>query len=247
MTLILATRCKTGVILAADRKIVMGDEFKYECKIAPLFPTKDSPLFACSGLTGIRDDFHRLFLGEVQRRRPYNLYLTRLVAEDLLERLAERYKDRLPRGYERIAGILVGLKELRSGRAMIYHMIGGYGEEISHVVIGRASEFAAPLCKYFCSREITLNRGVEIVTSIISWVSKVADSVGYENGGAPDVVILKDDDPHYKFIKKEKVKEVELKLLGMNIATLSESLPREMINENEDLSEPTEDFVSKYE
>jgi 20S proteasome alpha/beta subunit len=231
MTLIIATRCKNGVILAADRKIVMGDEFRYECKIAPLFPSKESPLFATTGLTGIRDDFHRIFLREAGRVRPHNLYRVRILAEDLLQRFAERYRDRLPKGYERISGILVGLRELDSGKAMIYHLVGGYGEETSHEVIGRGREFAAPLCKHFLSVDQTLNRGMEIVVSVISWVSKVADSVGYEHGGAPDIVVLKDNNPKFMFLKKEKIKEVEGKLSDMDIAKLSEFLPKGVVNE----------------
>ena len=246
MTLIIATRCKNAVILAADRKVVMGDEFRYECKIAPLFPSEESPVFATTGLTGIRDDFHRIFLMEAGRVRPHNLYRVRILAEDLLQRFAERYKDRLPAGYERISGVLVGLSELGSGKAMIYHLIGGYGEEVDHVVIGRGREFAAPLCKYFCSKELTLPASVEIAISVISWVSEVANSVGYEIGEAPDIVIVKDDDPHYKFVKKEKAKQVQAKLRDVDIVKLRESLPKGLIDVEKDLVNPRKAFVSRY-
>lgn len=246
MTLIIATRCKNGVILVADRKVVMGDEFRYECKVAPLFPSDESPIFATTGLTGIRDDFHRIFLREAGRVRPHNLYRVRILAEDLLQRFAERYKDRLPPGYERISGILVGLTELGSGKAMIYHLIGGYGEEVDHVVIGRGREFAAPLCKYFCSKELALSTSVEVAILIISWVSSVANSVGYEIEQAPDVVVVKDDNPHYEMIKKEKAVELLSKLSSDNIVNLRQSLPKGLIDEKKDLVKPPKAFVSRY-
>lgn len=246
MTLIIATKCKNGVILAADRKVVMGEEFKYEEKISALFPMKKSPLFATTGLRGIREDFHHIFLNEAGRVKPHNLFRVRILAEDLLQRFADRYKDRLPRGYERIGGILVGLRELSSGEAMIYHLIGGYGEEVPCEVIGRGREFAAPLCKHLLTQDLTLGRSAEVVVSIISWVSKVANSVGYEQGGAPDVAVLKDNDAKYKFLKKEKVKELVGKLDDINITKLREFLPKEVINEKKDLSDPTKEFVSKY-
>ena len=129
---------------------------------------------------------------------------------------------------------------------MIYHLIGGYGEEVDHVVIGRGREFAAPLCKYFCSKELTLSTSVEVAVSVISWVSTVANSVGYEIEEAPDVVILKDDDPHYKFIKKEKAKELQSKLSNVDIIKLRESLPKGIIDEKKDLVKPSKAFVSRY-
>jgi 20S proteasome alpha/beta subunit len=53
MTLIIGHKCSDGVVLAADRKLLRGEEPHYGDKILEI----GGVVFAFEGLTGIRDDF----------------------------------------------------------------------------------------------------------------------------------------------------------------------------------------------
>jgi len=233
--------------LAADRKVVAGEESRYECKICPVLPSNESPIFAVSGLTGIRDDFHRLALTQIGRGRPINLYEVRLVVEDILDQLAARYEERLPRGYQHIDGLLVGLKELDSGPAMIYHIIGGFGEEVSsYKIIGRGREYAVSLANYLLDENLSADRMIELVIFIITWVGKIAESVGCEEDKGPDVFFLKDEEAAIKTINEKKILKVKKATDKLDIDKLRDAFPKNLVSKD-DYVEVDEVFVKKYE
>ena len=67
-TLILGVRCKDGIVIGSDRKIMRGGETEFSNKIFE-FDIGGKILFAAEGLTGIRDDFFLLLNYEIRRRR----------------------------------------------------------------------------------------------------------------------------------------------------------------------------------
>ena len=58
-TLIVGIRCKDGIVIGSDRKILRGGEAEYATKVFE-FDIGGKILFAAEGLTGIRDDFFLL-------------------------------------------------------------------------------------------------------------------------------------------------------------------------------------------
>jgi 20S proteasome alpha/beta subunit len=88
MTLIIGLQCSDGVILAADRKVIRGGETSFADKIFE----RAGIVMAFEGLTGLRDDFLILLDTEAKRAGGFaDLYSTKLIVEDIVAELSERY------------------------------------------------------------------------------------------------------------------------------------------------------------
>ncbi len=188
MTLITGLRCRDGVVLGSDRKVLRGGEAEYSNKIF----TINNVALAVEGLTGIRDDFLYLLDIELQRRRGVDaLYEMKVIAEDIIADLTERYKERV-REEVPIGVLMAGRERLVSGRAMLYYIHGvGYGEVVEFLCTGHGGPYATSLAKFLLKKDLNVDENAKRIAFIISWV---AEDVDVTVGGDPDVVIIRDSD-----------------------------------------------------
>lgn len=188
MTLIIGIRCRDGVVLGSDRKVLRGGEVEYANKIFVV----NNVALAVEGLTGIRDDFLYLFDLELQRRRGVDtLYEVKIVAEDIIAELAERYRDRV-REEMPIGVLAAGRESLVNGRALLYYIHGvGYGEAVDFLCTGHGGPYATSLARFLLRKDLDVTENAKRVAFVISWV---AEDVDVTVGGDPDVVIVRDSE-----------------------------------------------------
>ena len=195
-TLILGVRCKDGIVIGSDRKILRGGETEYTDKIFE-FDVGGKILVAAEGLTGIRDDFFLLLNYEISRRRGVDtLYEVKIIMEDIISELTERYRDRIREPYP-IGVLMGGLEMLSEGKAVLYYIHSeGYGEKVSFMCSGHGGNYAYSLAKFLYGPRLASKLSVDDVAKrmafTISWVSEDVDSTV---GGNPDVFIVKDNNP----------------------------------------------------
>lgn len=184
-TLIIAARCKDGVVMIADRRTMRGTETREEKKINEFY--KVSVAFA--GLTGLRDKFLETVDGVLQAARAVNLSEAIIGVEDTMALISDRYKTRLGEDAQIIA-LLAGLEHLNSGKAKLYHIFGsGYAEEIDFLCMGHGARYATSIAQGIYHQGLTMETMAEIGIFIVNWVEELDSSVG----GIPDVVFVKDE------------------------------------------------------
>jgi 20S proteasome alpha/beta subunit len=188
MTLIIGVRGKDGVSLGSDRKVLRGGEAEFSNKIFII----NNVALAVEGLTGIRDDFLYLLDIELKRRRGVDtLYEMKVIAEDIIADLTERYKERITE--ESTIGVLMaGRENLTYGKALLYYIHGvGYGEAVDFLCTGHGGPYATSLAKFLLKKDLDAIENGKRIAFVISWV---AEDVDVTVGGDPDVVIVHDSD-----------------------------------------------------
>lgn len=184
-TLIIAAKCKDGVVMVADRRMMRGTECGDEKKINEFYKVS----IAFAGLTGLRDKFLETVEGVLQAARAVNLSEAIIGVEDTMALISDRYQKRLGAATQ-INALLAGLKRLSSGGAKLYHIMGnGYAEEIDFLCIGHGAPYATSIAQGLYHTSLTMEAMAEIAIFIINWVEKVDSSVG----GIPDVVFVKNE------------------------------------------------------
>ena len=187
MTLIIGARCTDGLILAADRKVMRGGESDYADKIFEI----GGVVLAFEGLTGIRDDSLLLLRSEVDRTRGFTSpYEVKLVIEDIVADLSQRYAQRL--GEEAYLGALLGgLSGISGGPAELYYVHPqGYGESVRYRCSGHGAEYAHSIAKFILSPGISVQDCAYRSSFVISWVSEDLDA---NVGGTPQVAMVHDN------------------------------------------------------
>ncbi|OYT52056.1 MAG: hypothetical protein B6U73_00495 [Desulfurococcales archaeon ex4484_204] len=188
MTLIIGIRSKDGVVLGSDRKVLRSGEVEYSNKIFIV----NNVALAVEGLTGIRDDSLYLLNAELQRGRGVDtLYEMKVIAEDIIAELTERYRDRV-REEMPIGVLMAGREYLVNGKALLYYIHGmGYGEAVDFLCTGHGGHYATSLAKFLPKKDHDVIENAKRVAFIISWVT---EDVDVTVGGDPDVVIVQDSD-----------------------------------------------------
>ncbi len=204
MTLIIGAECKDGIVLGSDRKLRRGEEVDYSDKIFEM----GNSIIGCAGLTGIRDDFLLVMNSEIARIRPRSLYELKLIVEDVVNDLADRYIDRLSPGDEQMEAILGGLEHLDSGSAKLYHVIGGYAEGIRFLCIGHGSPYATSVSKFLYRRDASTEEIAKIIAFTIAWV---AEDIDASVGGKPQVLMIKNEKSSVEALEDNIVEELEKK------------------------------------
>ncbi len=216
MTLIIGVRCKNGVVLGSDRKVLRGGEVEYSNKIFII----NNVALAVEGLTGIRDDFLYLLEIELRRRRVVDtLYEMKTIAEDIIAELSERYRDRV-REESPIGVLMAGREYLNHGKAQLYYIHGvGYGEAVEFLCTGHGGPYATSIAKFLLRKDLDVVENAKRIAFVISWI---AEDVDVTVGGDPDVVIIRDDEPTAKPVEhldentintmKRRAKEIKEKL-----------------------------------
>jgi 20S proteasome alpha/beta subunit len=213
LTLIIGARCVDGIVIGSDRKIQRGGETSYENKIFE-FDVGGKILFAAEGLTGIRDDFFYLLESAITSRRVIDtLYEVKLLVEDIIANLSERYGERV-RDPSPVGVLMGGLEQLKGGSAIVYYIHGvGYGEQVSFRCSGHGGQYAYSIAKFLCGPNICENLDTNEVARriayIISWVSEDVDSTV---GGLPSIAIMKNGQPTVNYLADEILKEIQAKV-----------------------------------
>ena len=207
-------RSRDGVVLGSDRKVLRGGEVEYSNKIFIV----NNVALAVEGLTGVRDDFLYLLNAELQRRRGVDtLYEMKVIAEDIIAELTERYRDRV-REEVPIGVLMAGKEYLVYGKALLYYVHGvGYGEAVEFLCTGHGGPYATSLAKFLLKKEHDVVENAKRVAFIISWV---AEDVDVTVGGDPEVAIVRDSDKpagepieflDAKLVNSMKIKAKEVK------------------------------------
>lgn len=198
-TLIVGAKCKNGVVIAADRRVMRGTEYSEEKKIYKF----GKVVISFSGLTGLKDKFLGTVEQVLRSARALNLSEAIIGVEDTMAALSERYEKRLGEGV-RTTALLAGLENLYSGEAKLYHVLGnGYAEEIRFLCIGHGQNYATSIAQGLYQPNLSLEKMAEVAIFLIGWVENVDSSVG----GIPDVVLV-EKDKEIKEMEKEKIKKI---------------------------------------
>jgi len=210
-TLIIGVRGKDGIVIGSDRKLIRGGETEFSDKIFE-FDIGGKILFAAEGLTGIRDDFFLLLNYEIRRRRGVDtLYEVKIIVEDIISELTDRYRDRIREPYP-IGVLMGGLERISEGKAALYYVHAeGYGEQVAFRCTGHGGDYGYSLAKFLCGPHLATELSTEDIAKriafVISWVAEDVDSMV---GGDPDVFIVRDENPNVEQLPKEDVdKEVK--------------------------------------
>lgn len=213
MTLMVGVRCLDGIVIGTDKKVQRGGETSYANKIFE-FNVGGKILFAAEGLTGIRDDFFYLLNSAITSRRVIDtLYEVKLLVEDIIANLSERYGERV-NDPSPVGVLMGGLEDLGSGRAIVYYVHGvGYGEQVSFRCSGHGGQYAYSIAKFLCGPNICKNLDTkEVARRIaysIAWVSEDVDSTV---GGLPSVAIMKDQESNVNYLEDEDAEEIKRKV-----------------------------------
>ena len=215
-TLIIAAKCKDGVVMVADRRTMRGTECREEKKINAFYNVS----VAFAGLTGLRDKFLET-VGEVlHTARAVNLSEAIIGVEDTMALLSDRYKTRVGEDAQ-IVALLAGLERLTSGKAKLYHIFGfGYAEEIDFLCMGHGARYATSIAQGLYHQGLIMETMAEIGIFIVNWVEELDSSVG----GIPDVVFVKDE-KGISNMDKAKVEEI-YKKAGVITKKLPKFLPQ---------------------
>lgn len=200
MTLIIGGRAKDGVVLASDRKVMRGGEAEYSNKIHHL----GEVLFAIEGLSGVADDFLLLLRHEVALKKGFgSLYEAKILAEDIIAELTNRYSDRLS-SRSTVGVLMAGLENLNSGPAKLYYIHSdGYGETIKLRCSGSGGDYATTLAKFLHSENESVEENAKRAAFVIHWVSEQVD---VHVGGEPQVAIIRDEDKNIHWLGSDEIK-----------------------------------------
>lgn len=198
-TLIVAAKCKDGVVMVADRRTMRGMEYREEKKIYEFYDVT----IAFAGLTGLKDKFLEMVEGVLRSTRAVNLSEAIVGVEDTMSLISTRYESRLG-GETRIEALLAGLEHLSRGPAKLYHVFAnGYAEQVDFLCLGHGAPYATCLAQGLYQPDLSMERLAEIGIFLTTWVENVDTAVG----GIPDVLLV-ENDKKIRSMEQAKVKKV---------------------------------------
>ena len=216
MTLIIGAKCRDGIVIGSDRKIQRGGETSFDNKIFEFEVGGGKILFAAEGLTGIRDDFFYLLRTAIRSRRVVDtLYEIKLLVEDIIANLSERYGERV-QDPSPVGVLMGGLENLTEGDAVLYYIHGvGYGEQVAFRCTGHGGQYAYSIAKFLCGPNICSNLKPKEVAKrlayIISWISEDVDSTV---GGLPSIAIMKNGQDNADYLEEKELRKIEEEVRG---------------------------------
>lgn len=188
MTCIIGARCKDGVLLAGDTRILRGLSIVQQEKIIKL--NEIPVVYAYSGTTALMDNFLKsvnklLISDEKIKNERGDVFREKL--EDIVFQIFNRYTRRTP---DHVLDVFVGYRspELIAGLYHIYH--DGVSENVSFDIIGSGEPYVRPFIESLYYENIDLND----MTLISCYVLGLMDELGVDIsvGGTPQIVLIKD-------------------------------------------------------
>jgi 20S proteasome alpha/beta subunit len=204
-TLIIGVRAKDGVVIGADTKVMRGGEAEYADKIHVL----NDVAFATEGLTGLADDFLLLLKNRVAQNKGFgSLYEAKILAEDLVAELNERYASRV--GEETVGVLVAGLENISSGPAKLYYLHSrGYAEAAKFRCTGSGGPYATAFIKFLHDENESVEENARRIAFVVHWVSEAVDT---NVGGTPKIAMIRDDDPAIKWLSDQEVAEQKIQV-----------------------------------
>jgi len=182
MTLIIGARCRDGITLAGDRRVLRGTEYSEEKKIRLVFPNF---IVGASGVSGLMDNFIRDMTTFIQSRGgrvAWVEFLNKL--EDIIRQLYERYHPRLGADYQ--FDVLYAFKDTPSTAHLFYIDRRGFSQEIrTFGIIGHGQPHALPFVKALYNSNRTMQEINKLSTFILELVDK--HNVDLSVGGKPQI------------------------------------------------------------
>ncbi len=195
MTLIIGARCKDGVVLAGDRRVLRGTEYSEEKKIVQAF---QDFIVGASGISGLMDKF--LFeMKHYLESEPEGLTWKgfEYVLEDIVFGLFQRYGVRLEEEQTAEIGalyfdVLYGAKEY-SDYASLYHMYrNGFSIEVKRFdIIGHGQPHALPFLKKLYHQEITMDEMIKLCVFALKLIDEA--DIDLSVGGKPQIWKIPDE------------------------------------------------------
>ena len=212
MTLIIAARCRDGIVLAADRRRLARYEkgpdtnklFKLTCGVA---------------LAGAGDDAvlneARLFIDRRVREFESQSSLVTLfdiveITSSVVNELVSYYKDRVeePFGYA-----LAGLENINSGSTRLYTIFSAGFSDVPWACLGSGSSYARPLVELLLADgDLPVEKAAKTMAPLFTLVSNVQTTVG----GGVDICIIKDNQGTGNIMHEREVSLDQFRLAILN-------------------------------
>lgn len=181
LTYIFGARCKDGVVLVADRKIMVGDtgDFYYGEK---LFPSHHPIVWGSSGWTMFSDSFNNRANVEVRnlllkrRKEGEDAVLTieefRIIVEEVYERMAQLHGDRIRYGG---LSILVAHRAYAKAELWLIEQFGTPQRQNGYAGIGSGANHASLFTRrdFFRPEESTIKQAAEVGYFVIKYIEKL--------------------------------------------------------------------------
>jgi len=208
MTLIIGTRCRDGVVLAADRRRLARYEkgpsttklFQLSCGVALAGAGDDAVLNEARILIDRR-------VKELQSESSVtSLFDIVEVTSGIVNDLVSRYQNTVEESFGYVLG---GLDNLNSGNAKLFTVFGAGLSEVPWACLGSGSSYARPLVELILADgKLPTQDTKEIITPIFSLVSNVQTTVG----DGIDICIIKDEQGLSTIINEKEVSLAQLRL-----------------------------------
>ena len=183
MTYILAARCKDGVVLASDQKVLRGNVPSHKEKLMQVLPTV---ILGGAGASGLIERFSDEIKAEVNNERITNDVQLLQFVEDRSVQLSQTYAPRMGH-FE----ILIGMRAGPS--AQLFNIItqSGFAEPVKkHAEIGSGVPYGSFLLEKLWHKDMTMMDFAKVAHMAISYVIdlRLDDNVG----GEPQVWFVPD-------------------------------------------------------
>lgn len=188
MTLIIGTRCRDGVVLAADRrrlaKYEKGPEtnklFKLSCGVVLAGAGDDAVLNEARILIEHRAEELQ---GQTSQLRLFDVVE---ITISVVNELVNCYRDKVE---ESFGYVLAGLENIDNGNACLYTVFGAGFSTVPWACLGSGSSYARPLIELLqADGNLITDEATKTMATIFTLVSNVQTTVG----GGVDICIIKD-------------------------------------------------------
>lgn len=203
LTIVIGAKCKDGVVLIADSKVLRGTDYSYEAKI-------DSQMrgivYGASGTTAFFDKFKRHLISQRQRlAKEKNRSVSEPAFDNLeeflivCERILRFYKKEYKLKQEPALQLLIGVQ---AGNQAFLHFLDTtecIEEEIKkYLVIGHGEPYATPLMKIFCREDMNMKQVAILGCFIIRLIEEVGMDLTVGTwGGEPQIWFIPNDSDDY--------------------------------------------------
>lgn len=229
-TLIIAIRCKDGIVLAADRRELRGYEPRELCKIRrielEIGGQKATVLLAGAGVAAFWDEVawslsHNTEVGGGPEVRTL-LDVVNTVSNLSINMSARYQRDGLD---ERLGCVVAGLNGLTTGMAESYYFAGAGFSKTEFICLGSGETYALPMADLLLRHPVLSTKQA---TQILPFLFLLVERVNLSVGGGPDIFVLSDGE------QAVQVATNKVELTRMSTSKLLESLPEAFFKMLED-------------